>query len=115
MSNLQALTTNGSDFVKKLRDYFPTIGEGTFELAINLVVMVLVPGLIFFAAITAQEAVYEANEQIYSLKKLAMSIAISNILLNLYLVPFAGIFGAACATMISMIAYFIAFDVFPDK
>ena len=44
-----------------------------------------------------------------------MSIAIANILLNFYLVPFAGIFGAACATLISMIAYFIAFDVFLDK
>jgi hypothetical protein len=55
MFDLQALTTDGSQFVKKLRDYFLTIGENTIELTTTLVVMVLVPGLIYFAAVTSQE------------------------------------------------------------
>jgi len=42
MFNLQALTSDGSRFVNKLRDYFLTVSEGTVELTINLVVMVLV-------------------------------------------------------------------------
>jgi len=99
-------------FPDVLNTFYHTRGE---QLLSYNVFTVLVPGLIFFAAVTSQEAVYEANEQISSLKKLAMSIAIANILLNFYLVPFAGIYGAACATLISMIAYFIAFDVFLDK
>lgn len=42
MIDLQALTADGSYFVKKLRDYFLTIGESTIALTTNLVVMVLV-------------------------------------------------------------------------
>ncbi|UCG05582.1 MAG: oligosaccharide flippase family protein, partial [Desulfobacterales bacterium] len=40
--DLQTLSTDGSGFIKKLKDYFLTVGEGTVELTINLVVMVLV-------------------------------------------------------------------------
>jgi O-antigen/teichoic acid export membrane protein len=99
-------------FPEVLHAFYHTRGE---ELLSFSVFTVLVPGLIYFAAVTSQEAVYEAHEQVSVLKKLAVSIAIVNILLNFYLVPFAGIFGAAYATMISMLAYFLAFDVFLDK
>ena len=42
MLDLQGLTTDGPQFVKKLRDYFLTIGESTIELTTALVVMVMV-------------------------------------------------------------------------
>jgi O-antigen/teichoic acid export membrane protein len=99
-------------FPEVLHAFYHTRGE---ELVSYKVFTVLVPGLIFFAAVTSQEAVYEAREQVSILRKLAVGIAILNIVLNVYLVPFAGIFGAASATMISMLAYFLAFDVFLDK
>jgi O-antigen/teichoic acid export membrane protein len=38
-------------------------------------------------------------------------IAIVNLVLNFYLVPFAGFFGAATATMISMVLYFLLFGL----
>ena len=99
-------------FPDVLNAFYHTRGE---ELLSYNVFTVLVPGLIYFAAVTSQEAVYEAHEQVSVLRKLAVSIAILNIVLNIYLVPFAGIFGAASATMISMLAYFLAFDLFLDK
>jgi O-antigen/teichoic acid export membrane protein len=99
-------------FPEVLHAFYHTRGE---ELLSYSVFTVLVPGLIFFATVTSQEAVYEAHEQVSVLKKLAVGIAILNIFLNVYLVPFAGIFGAASATMISMLVYFLAFDIFLDK
>lgn len=95
-------------FPEVMHAFYHTRGE---ELLSYAVFTVLVPGLIFFATVTSQEAVYEAHEEISVLKKLAVSIAILNVVLNLYLVPFAGIFGSACATTISMFAYFMAFDI----
>ena len=42
MLDLKTLSADGSVFTKKLKEYFLTVGEGTVELTINLVVMVLV-------------------------------------------------------------------------
>ncbi len=99
-------------FPEILHTFYRTRGE---EILSFKIFTVLVPGLIYFAAVTSQEAVYEANEQVSVLKKLAVIIAIINILLNIYLVPFAGSFGAASATLISMLAYFLVFDFYLDK
>ena len=99
-------------FPEILHTFYHTRGE---ELVSFKIFTVLVPGLIYFAAVTSQEAIYEAGEQVAVLKKLAVIIAITNIVLNLYLVPFAGGFGAAAATLISMLAYFLIFDLYLDK
>ena len=99
-------------FEEILHTFYHTQGE---ELISFKIFTVLVPGLIYFAAVTSQEAVYEAGEQINILRKLAMVIAVINIVLNIYLVPFAGSFGAASATLISMLAYFLLFDLYLDK
>jgi O-antigen/teichoic acid export membrane protein len=99
-------------FEEVLHTFYRTHGE---ELLSFKIFTVLVPGLIYFAAVTSQEAVYEAGEQIAVLRKLAVIIAIINIVLNIYLVPFAGGFGAASATLISMLAYFLVFDLYLDK
>ena len=42
MLDLKTLSTDGMDFIKKLKEFFLTVGEGAVELIINLVVMVLV-------------------------------------------------------------------------
>jgi O-antigen/teichoic acid export membrane protein len=99
-------------FEEVLHTFYHTQGE---ELLSFKIFAVLVPGLIYFAAVTSQEAVYEAGEQIAVLRKLAVIVASINIVLNLYLVPFAGGFGAASATLISMLAYFLFFDLYLDK
>lgn len=99
-------------FPEVLHTFYRTHGE---ELHSFKIFTVLVPGLIYFASITSQEAVYEAGEQIVVLRKLAVIIAGVNIVLNFYLVPFAGGFGAAAATLVSMLAYFLVFDLYLDK
>jgi O-antigen/teichoic acid export membrane protein len=99
-------------FPEVLHTFYRTHGE---ELLSFKIFTILVPGLIYFAAVTSQEAVYEASEQIAVLRKLAVIIAIINIVLNIYLVPFAGGFGAASATLVSMLAYFLVFDLYLDK
>lgn len=73
---------------------------------------VIIPGLIFFAALTSQEPIFEANDQVSDLKKIIFIITTVNTALNIYLIPFAGVFGAAAATMISMLVYFIVFDLY---
>lgn len=88
---------------------FHTRGE---ELLSFRVFAVFAPGLIFFAAFTSQEAVYEAAEQLSDLKKVVLAVSAVDLMLNIYLVPFAGVFGAAAATMISMLVYFFVFDRF---
>ena len=99
-------------FPEILRTFYHTRGE---ELVSFKIFTVLIPGLIYFAAVTSQEAVYEASEKVAVLKKLAVIIAAINIVLNFYLVPFSGGFGAASATLISMLAYFFIFDLYLDK
>ncbi|UCE52610.1 MAG: polysaccharide biosynthesis C-terminal domain-containing protein [Desulfobacterales bacterium] len=99
-------------FPEVLHTFYRTHGE---ELLSFKIFTVLVPGLIYFASVTSQEAVYEASEQIDVLRKLAVIIAIITIVLNIYLVPFAGGFGAAAATLVSMLAYFLVFDLYLDK
>lgn len=88
---------------------FHTRGE---ELLSFRVFAVFAPGIIFFAAFTSQEPVYEAAEQLSDLKKIVLIVSVIDTALNIYLVPFAGVFGAAAATMISMLVYFFVFDRF---
>jgi O-antigen/teichoic acid export membrane protein len=57
----------------------------------------------------AIEPIYEAAGQVQTLKRLIMSISGLNLALNIYLIPFAGYYGAAAATMISMFTYFLFF------
>lgn len=57
----------------------------------------------------AIEPIYEAVGQVQTLKRLIMRVSALNLSLNIYLVPFAGYYGAAAATMISMFSYFLFF------
>jgi len=93
-------------FPKALDFLFDLRGETTQSFEIFLI---FVPGLIFYAPFSAQEPVYEALGQADQLKQLTLGTAGINLLLSLYLVPAAGVFGAAAATMITMLAHFILF------
>jgi O-antigen/teichoic acid export membrane protein len=67
---------------------------------------VFVPGLIFYGAFSAQDPVYEAVGQVAHLRRLTMMTSGINAVLTFYLVPVAGFYGAAIATMLTMLLYF---------
>jgi O-antigen/teichoic acid export membrane protein len=67
------------------------------------------PGLLFFSAITSQEPLYEMVGKVDSLQKTVILVALLNLVLNWFFIPFAGFYGAAFATSASMFAYFMLF------
>ncbi len=93
-------------FPQILQLVFRTRGE---ELIGYRIFVAVLPGLLFFSAMIAIEPIYEAVGQVQTLKKLIMGVSALNLGLNIYLVPFAGYYGAAAATMISMFTYFLFF------
>ncbi|CAB1055400.1 hypothetical protein D1BOALGB6SA_133 [Olavius sp. associated proteobacterium Delta 1] len=121
-SNLFHRTTRVMFYIQSLLAlyillYFPDILNVFFDVRGEALVScrifsVIIPGLIFFAALTSQEPIFEANDQVSDLKKIIFIITTVNTALNIYLIPFAGVFGAAAATMISMLVYFIVFDLY---
>ena len=80
--------------------------QATETFAVFALVM---PGLIFFSAITALEPVYEALEKSERLKRMNLAVAAVNLILNINLIPFAGIHGAAMATSGAMLIHFFLF------
>lgn len=69
----------------------------------------VMPGLIFFSAVTALEPVFEALEKSERLKRMNLAVAAVNLMLNINLIPFAGIDGAAMATSGAMLIHFFLF------
>ncbi len=86
-----------------LNFFFQTQGE---EMLSFRIFSVFVPGLIFYGAFSAQDPLYEAVGQVAHLRRLTMITSGINIVLTFYLVPVAGFYGAAIATMITMLVYF---------
>jgi O-antigen/teichoic acid export membrane protein len=94
--------------------YFPTLLDFLFETRGEeaqsfRVFLVFVPGIIFYAVFSAQEPIYEALNRAQDLKKLTLTTAGINLLLSFYLIPAAGIYGAAVATMTTMLVHFLLF------
>jgi len=69
----------------------------------------VVPGLIFYSAVTALEPVFEARQQQAALRRLTLTVAAVNLILNVNLIPFAGIHGAAAATTVATGGHFLLF------
>jgi len=86
-----------------LNFFFETRGE---EMLSFKIFSIFVPGLIFYGAFSAQEPLYEALGQVAQMRRLTMVASGINLMLTLYLVPFAGCNGAAVATMVTMLIYF---------
>lgn len=89
-----------------LNFFFETHGEEMLSFKIFAVFM---PGLLFYGAFSAQEPLYEAIGEIAHLRGLTLIASGVNLVLTFYLVPFAGYYGAAAATMITMLLYFVLF------
>jgi O-antigen/teichoic acid export membrane protein len=84
--------------------------DGRQQAAETFSVFALVmPGLIFFSAVTALEPVFEALEKSERLKRMNLAVAAVNLILNINLIPFAGIDGAAMATSGAMLIHFFLF------
>ncbi len=93
-------------FPTVLNFFFETHGEEMLSFKIFAVFM---PGLLFYSAFSAQEPLYEAIGEISYLRGLTLIASGTNLVLTFYLVPFAGYYGAAAATMITMLVYFVLF------
>jgi O-antigen/teichoic acid export membrane protein len=94
--------------------YFPRVMTLVFGLQQWVgesftVFALVVPGLIFFSAVTALEPVFEARQQSGRLKRMTLVVAIANLVLNINLIPFAGLEGAAMATAGAMLIHFFLF------
>lgn len=98
--------------------YFPKVLDLFFEIQPDFggelrmsyrIFAIVVPGLMFFSALCAQEPLLEAIGQAERLKQLTIRMAVINLLLTFYLVPAAGPAGAAAATMLTMLIYFVLF------
>jgi len=89
-----------------LNYFFHTHGEERLSFRIFAV---FVPGLVFYGAFSSQEPLYEALGQATELRRLTMVTSGINLALTAYLVPFAGLYGAAVATMAAMLVYFALF------
>jgi O-antigen/teichoic acid export membrane protein len=95
-------------YTQILQAFFHTRGEAFVSYRIFTVI---IPGLLFYSSVTASDAIYEAQGRIKALRTMVLVITAANLVLNLYLVPFARVFGAATATTISMLLYFVMFGM----
>ena len=96
--------------------YFPAVLNLLFEtrgeeLRSFKLFAEFVPGLIYYGAFSAQETLYEASGRMQGLKRVTVLVAGANFLLTFYLVPFAGLTGAAAATMLTMLLHFGLFGM----
>lgn len=73
------------------------------------VFLVLLPGLLAYSTMIIAESAYEVSQKVHVLRGITMTILALNLALNLYLVPYAGIYGAASATSLTLFAYLLVF------
>ena len=76
---------------------------------------VLVPGLLFSVSAMVLEPLYEAAGKADSLRKVVVTVLGGNLLLNIYLIPVMGLYGAALATTLSLLLYFLLVGMLPDR
>ena len=69
----------------------------------------MLPGLIFYSSVISFEPVYEAARLSERLRQINMAVAAANLILNINLIPFAGIRGAAVATAAAMALHVLLF------
>lgn len=70
---------------------------------------IMLPGLVLFAVTLAIEPIYEALDETGNLRSLILRVSLLNGVANFYLIPYAGVLGAAFASCLTMLAYFFGF------
>ncbi|RPI77175.1 MAG: hypothetical protein EHM45_10105 [Desulfobacteraceae bacterium] len=94
--------------------FFPQIMRHLLHSRENLeasyrVFTIILPTLLFYSAVAVSEGIYDAQNCMEKLKDNSLLTALLNVALNIYLVPFAGLYGAATATTVSLLVYFFLF------
>ena len=94
--------------------YFPYLLRVVFKVQGDLPIFfrifsLLLPGLLLFSSTIVLEPLFNIGGREQGLNRIALRIFLINALLNLYLIPYAGVFGAAIATTGSLIVYFVLF------
>ena len=95
--------------------YFPQILRAVFYIQGDVpqffkAFSMLLPGLLFFIPTVVTEPLFIRDGKEDELNRLAANVFVLNAILNFYLIPFAGVFGAAAATSISLVIYFVLFS-----
>jgi O-antigen/teichoic acid export membrane protein len=94
--------------------YFPHIIRAVFKIQGDIPVFfrifsLLLPGLLLFSSTIVLEPLFNVSGREAGLSSIALWVFLINAFLNFYLIPYAGVFGAAVATSLSLIIYFLLF------
>lgn len=81
------------------------LGESDFTVQSYRLFLIMLPGFLLYATAIIGEMAFESASQAPFLGKLSYYVTGLNVLLNLYLVPFAGTTGSAISTVISLLCY----------
>lgn len=94
--------------------YFPYILRAVFKVQGDVPIFfrifsILLPGLLLFSSTVVMEPLFNISGREQGLNRIALRVFLINAFLNFYLIPYAGVFGAATATTVSLFIYFILF------
>ncbi|MFW2366593.1 MAG: lipopolysaccharide biosynthesis protein [Desulforhopalus sp.] len=100
------LTNYFSDILHLLLGFY-----GSEKISYDLFTLML-PGFLFYAAAIVNESALEASGNAPFLSQLSTIFISANVLFCFYLIPFAGIFGAAIASLLCLLIYFFTLNTF---
>ena len=94
--------------------YFPHILRAVFKIQGDIPIFfrifsLLLPGLLLFSSTVVLEPLFSLDSREQGLNRIALKVFLINAFLNFYLIPYAGVFGAAIATTLSLVIYFFLF------
>jgi len=94
--------------------YFPYLLRVVFKVQGDIPVFfrvfsLLLPGLLLFSSTIVLEPLFNIGNREQGLNRIALRVFLLNAFLNFYLIPYAGVFGAAMATTVSLVVYFFLF------
>ena len=94
--------------------YFPYLLRAVFKVQGDIPIFfsifsLLLPGLLLFSSTVVLEPLFSLDGREQRLNSIALKVFLINGFLNFYLIPYAGVFGAAIATTLSLVIYFFLF------
>jgi len=94
--------------------YFPNVLRAVFMVQGDIPIFFrifsfLLPGLLLFSSTVVLEPLFSIGNREQGLNRIALRVFIINAFLNFYLIPYAGVLGAAAATSLSLMIYFFLF------
>jgi O-antigen/teichoic acid export membrane protein len=94
--------------------YFPDLLRTVFKVQGDIPVFfgifsLLLPGLLLFSSTVVLEPLFNIGSREQGLNRIALRVFVVNAFLNFYLIPYAGVYGAATATTVSLVIYFVLF------